>query len=63
MSSAEVIAAFDEHFERRYPSKTAESAALLERVSGWSRAQNRAAAAQLAAIGELFAYRLSRCGE
>ncbi|OJZ70063.1 hypothetical protein BRW65_21275 [Mycobacterium paraffinicum] len=63
VSSAEVIAAFDEHFERRYPSKPAESAALLERVSGWSRAQNRAAAAQLAAIGELFAYRLSRCGE
>ena len=28
-----------------------------------ARAENRAAAAQLAAIGELFAYRLSRCSE
>ncbi|OBH95084.1 13E12 repeat family protein, partial [Mycobacterium scrofulaceum] len=63
VSSAEVIAAFDEHFERRYPSRTAESAALLGQVSGWSRAENRAAAAQLTAIGELFAYRLSRCAE
>ncbi|WP_156737695.1 DUF222 domain-containing protein, partial [Mycobacterium sp. E735] len=61
--SAESIAAMDEHFERRYPSVTPESSALLEQVSGWSRAENRAAAAQLAAIGELFAYRLSRCAE
>lgn len=63
VSSAEVIAAMDEHFERRYPSVTPESSALLERVSGLARAENRAAAGQLAAIGELFAYRLSRCGE
>ncbi|OBH38200.1 hypothetical protein A5692_09300 [Mycobacterium sp. E342] len=63
VSSAEVIAAFDEHFERRYPSKTAESSGLLERVSCCARLENRAVAAQLAAIGELFAYRLSRCGE
>ncbi|WP_082972727.1 HNH endonuclease signature motif containing protein, partial [Mycobacterium sp. E2497] len=62
-SSVEVIAAFDEHFERRYPSKTAESSGLLERVSWCARAENRAAAAQLCCVGELFAYRLSRCGE
>ncbi|OBH27627.1 hypothetical protein A5692_24160 [Mycobacterium sp. E342] len=62
-SSAEVIAAFDEHFERRYPTKTAESAGLLEQISCCSRAENQAAAAQLRWIGELFAYRLSRCAE
>ncbi|OBH10581.1 HNH endonuclease signature motif containing protein [Mycobacterium sp. E1747] len=61
--SAEVIAAMDEHFERRYPSKTGESAGLLDRVSRLARVENRAAAGQLAAIGALFAYRLSRCGE
>ena len=61
--SAEVIAAFDEHFERRCPSKTAESAGLLDQVARFARLENRASAAQLAAIGELFAYRLSRCGE
>ncbi|OCB40382.1 hypothetical protein A5676_11590 [Mycobacterium malmoense] len=62
-SSAEVIAAFDEHFERRYPSTTPESARLLAAAADCARAENRAVAAQLAAIGELFAYRLSRCGE
>ncbi|BBZ73787.1 hypothetical protein MPRS_48800 [Mycobacterium paraseoulense] len=59
----EVIAAFDELFERRYPSRTVESAGLLERIGCFARVQNRAVAAQLAGIGELFAYRLSRCGE
>ena len=63
VSSAEVIARFDELFERRYPSKTAESAALVDAISCVSRVENRAAAAQLAGIGELFAYRLSRCSE
>ncbi|MGD1205918.1 DUF222 domain-containing protein [Mycobacterium seoulense] len=63
VSSAEVIAEFDELFERRYPSKTAQSAGLLERIGWCARVENRAVAAQLAAIGELFAYRLSRCGE
>lgn len=57
------VAEFDELFERRYPSTTPESAALLERVSCFSRTENRSAAAQLAAVGELFAHRLSRCGE
>nr|WP_082961488.1 HNH endonuclease signature motif containing protein [Mycobacterium sp. E188] len=61
--SAESIAALDEHFERRYPSVTPESSALLERVAGMARAENCAAAGQLAVIGELFAYRLSRCAE
>ena len=63
VSSAEVIARFDELFERRYPSKTAESAALVDEISCFSRVENRAAAAQLARTGELFAYRLSRCSE
>src|ERR1700731_1557830 len=60
-SSAEVIARFDEMFERRYPSRTTESTALLDRIGASWRAQNRAAAAALGALGELFAYRLTRC--
>ncbi len=60
---AEVHARFDELFERRHPTTTAESAALVDRVGAAARFENRAAAAQLAAIGELFAYRLSRCSE
>ncbi len=60
---AEVIARFDELVERHYPSKTPESAVLVERICGASRAENRAAAAQLVAIHELFRYRLSRCAE
>jgi len=62
-SPAEVIARFDELFERRYPSATPESAALVDRICVSARAENRAAAAQLGAIGELFTYRLSRCSE
>ncbi len=50
-------------FERRNPSATAESGALVDRICGSWRAENRAAAAQLVAIGELFCYRLSRCSE
>jgi Domain of unknown function (DUF222) len=38
-------------------------AALVERIGAASRCENRAAAAQLIAIGELFAYRLSRSPE
>jgi hypothetical protein len=60
---AEVIARFDELIERCYPSTTAESAALLEGICAFTRLENRAAAAQLVGIGELFAYRLSRCSE
>jgi hypothetical protein len=62
-SPAEVIARFDELFERRYPSRTSESAALIDRISASWREQNRGAAAALAAIGELFAYRLTRCSD
>jgi hypothetical protein len=63
MPDPEVIARFDELMERRYPSTTTESAALVERIGAAARFENRAAAAQLAGIGELFAYRLSRCSE
>ena len=62
-SDPEVIARFDELFERRYPSTTPVSVALVDRICSSWRAENRAAAAQLAAIGELLAYRLSRCSE
>jgi hypothetical protein len=62
-SREEVIARFDELFERRYPSRTAESAALVDRIGASWRAQNRGAAAALTAIGELFAYRLTRCSD
>jgi Domain of unknown function (DUF222) len=63
VARAEVIARFDEEMERHYPSKTPESAAMVERICSAARAENRAAAAQLVAIGELFGYRLSRCSE
>jgi Domain of unknown function (DUF222) len=62
-SPPEVIARFDELFERRYPSRTTESTALLDRIGASWRDQNRGAAAALAAIGELFAYRLTRCSD
>ena len=62
-SSAEAIARLDDLFERRHPSTTSVSAALLDRICVATRAENQAAAAQLAAIGELFGYRLSRCSD
>jgi Domain of unknown function (DUF222) len=62
-SPPEVIARFDELFERHYPSKTPESATLLDRICASSRAENRAAAETLASIGELFGYRLARCSD
>jgi hypothetical protein len=49
--------------ERHCPSTTEESAAMVERICAASRVENRAAAAQLVAVGELFSYRLSRCSE
>ncbi|CAJ1500549.1 HNH endonuclease signature motif containing protein [[Mycobacterium] kokjensenii] len=52
---------FDQSRSLKAPSP--ESAALLDRIGAATRAENRAAAAQLVAIGELFALRLSRCGE
>ena len=63
VSPPEVIARFDELFERRYPSRTTESVAFLDRIGASWRAQNRAAASALVAIGELFAYRLARCSD
>ncbi|KLO32737.1 HNH endonuclease signature motif containing protein [Mycobacterium haemophilum] len=63
MFDQQVVARFDELFERRYPSTTSESAVLVDRICSWSRAENRAAAAQLVAIGDLFGYRLARCAE
>ncbi|CPR11942.1 13E12 repeat-containing protein [Mycobacterium bohemicum DSM 44277] len=59
----DVRARFDELIERCYPSRTAESAALVGRIGVAARVENRAAAAQLVVMGELFAYRLSRCAE
>ncbi len=60
---AEAIARLDEMIERHCPSVTPESAVMVERISGAARAENRAAAAQLVAMHELFRYRLSRCSE
>ncbi|MEE6139662.1 HNH endonuclease signature motif containing protein [Mycobacterium sp. 050128] len=59
-SSCEQI---DEVFERHYPSTTPDSAAFVDRIRSSARRENRAAAAQLAAIGDLFGYRLSRCSD
>lgn len=59
----DVIARFDELVERHYPSATPASAALLERIGAFSRVENRGATEQLTAIGDLFAYPLSRCFE
>ncbi len=63
ISPPEVIARFDELFERRHPSTTAQSTALVEQICAAARAENQAAAAQLVAIGQLFGYRLSRCSD
>ncbi|WP_155770184.1 DUF222 domain-containing protein, partial [Mycobacterium asiaticum] len=63
MPSPEAWAAEEEYWERRHPSSTAESAGWLEQLGAGWRAENRAAAAQLVAIGKLFAYRLSRCSD
>ena len=61
--SPEAIAGLEDMSERRHPSTTTESAAIVDRICAATRAENQAAAAQLAAIGELFGYRLSRCSE
>jgi Domain of unknown function (DUF222) len=58
-----IRARFAEETERCYPSRTAESASLLDEIGAGARAENRAAAAQLVKIGELFGYRLSRCSD
>ena len=59
----EFAAAMDEQLEHHCPTATEESAAVVERIGAAGRFENRAAAAQLVAIGELFGYRLSRCSE
>jgi hypothetical protein len=63
VARAEVIARFDELMERCHPSTTPQSTGLVEEIATLSRLENRAVAAQLVAIGELFGYRLSRCSE
>ena len=62
-SPPEVLAWFDDLGERQCPSRTPESVGLVDEICVTARAENRAAAAQLVAIGKLFAYRLSRCSE
>ena len=57
------VAAMDDRLERRCPTTTEESSALVERICAVTRIENRAAAAQLVAVGDLFSYRLSRCSE
>jgi hypothetical protein len=62
-SPPEAIARLEELMERHHPSVTPESAAFVERICASARAENRAAAAGLDAIGDVFGYRLSRCSE
>src|SRR6201996_604953 len=67
-SRAEVFArmealadAVEERYRQRTP--TAESTGFVQRMRAAARAENQSAAAQLVAMGELFAYRLSQCAE
>jgi Domain of unknown function (DUF222) len=62
LPTAEQIARLEQMIECHCPSNTPESNALLERICASSRAENRAAADRLLAIGELFALRLRNCG-
>jgi hypothetical protein len=57
------VAEFSAWFVQRYPRTTPESTALVDQICASARAENRAAAAHLVAIGELFALRLGRCGQ
>ncbi|RAU90166.1 13E12 repeat family protein, partial [Mycolicibacter senuensis] len=59
----ESVAGFSAWFAQRHPRTTPESAAFVDRIAASARAENRAAAAHLVAIGELFALRLRSCGE
>ncbi len=63
MADPDVVARLDEQIERCHPSMTPGSAALLDRICVSARAENRAMAARLDVIGQLFGYRLSRCSE
>jgi hypothetical protein len=57
------VARLDAVFERRHPSITQESAALVDRLRATRRAENSAAGQRLAVIGELDALRLRLLGE
>ncbi|MDT5203725.1 MAG: hypothetical protein QOD34_361, partial [Mycobacterium sp.] len=61
--SPESLARLDAVFERRHPSATPESAALVEQLRASGRAENRAAGRRLAVIAELDALRLRLFGE
>src|ERR1700735_579907 len=60
-SPPEVIARFDELFERRYPSRTTESVAFLDRIGASWRGGNHAGAAGVGGAGRVGAFRLARC--
>lgn len=53
----------EEHFERCYPTQATESVGWVEGIAAYTRLENRAAAAVLVRVGELFAYRISRCSD
>src|ERR1700753_2513584 len=59
----EFVARMQECLGGNCPTVTAVSAAMLERICGAARVENRAVAVQLAEIGALFGYRLARCSQ
>jgi hypothetical protein len=60
----EAMAALGEIFERwRLRTPTTESTGWMEQICAAVRIENRAVAAQLVAIGQLFGYRLGQCSE
>jgi Domain of unknown function (DUF222) len=60
----EAIAGLEEIFERwRLRTPTTESTRWMEQIGTAVRIENRAVAAQLVAIGQLFGYRLAQCSE
>jgi hypothetical protein len=61
--SPESVARLDAVFERRHPSTTQQSAAMVDRLRATRRAENSAAGQLLAVIGELDALRLRLLGE
>jgi hypothetical protein len=61
--SPESVARLDAVFERRHPSTTQQSAAMVDRLRATRRAENSAAGQRLAVIGELDALRLRLLGE
>lgn len=63
MPSPESVARLDAVYERRHPSPTPQSAALVDQLRASGRAENRAAGRRLAVIGELDALRLRLLGE